>query len=233
MKKETSMRVLSPLLLASVLAFPAAQIAHAESAQITVTGESTIAVAPDMAVISLGVTTTGKTAAEAMEANSGAMTTVMERLRKAGVADADLQTATLQLNPNWVNATPDVAPTITGYTASNQVSVRLRALDTLGAVLDAAISDGANTLNGVSFDLADKRPVQDQARSAAVKDAIARATLLAEAAGVKLGKIAAITEGGAAAGPTPMFRMDAASIPVAAGELEITQSVTVTFDIAD
>jgi uncharacterized protein len=233
MKKEYPMRVFSPLLLASVLALPAAQIAYAESAQVTVTGESTVAVAPDMAVISLGVTATGKTAAEAMEANNGAMTTVLDRLRKAGVADADLQTATLQLNPNWVNATPDVAPSINGYTASNQVSVRLRALDTLGTVLDAAISDGANTLNGVSFDLANKRPAQDQARAAAVKDAVARATLLAEAAGVKLGKIVSITEGGAAAGPTPMFRMDAASVPVAAGELEISQSVTVTFDIAE
>jgi uncharacterized protein len=227
------MRVLSPLLLASALALPAAQIAYAESAQITVTGEATVAVAPDMAVVSLGVTTTGKTAAEAMEANSSAMTAVMDRLRNAGVSDTDLQTATLQLNPNWNSSSSSSAQSITGYTASNQVSVRLRALDTLGTVLDAAISDGANTLNGVSFDLANKRPVQDQARGAAVKDAIARATLLAEAAGVKLGKIAAITEGGAAAGPTPMFRMDAASVPVAAGELEITQSVTLTFDIAE
>lgn len=227
------MRVLSPLLLASALALPAAQIAYAESAQITVTGEATVAVAPDMAVVSLGVTTTGKTAAEAMEANSSAMTAVMDRLRNAGVSETDLQTATLQLNPNWNSSSSSSAQSITGYTASNQVSVRLRALDTLGTVLDAAISDGANTLNGVSFDLANKRPVQDQARGAAVKDAIARATLLAEAAGVKLGKIAAITEGGAAAGPTPMFRMDAASVPVAAGELEITQSVTLTFDIAE
>ncbi|MGV8955389.1 MAG: SIMPL domain-containing protein [Cypionkella sp.] len=227
------MRMLSPLLLASALALPLAQIAHAEAAQITVTGEATVAVAPDLAVIDLGVTSTGTTAAEAMASNATAMTSVMDRLRSAGVAEADLQTATLQLNPNWVSASSDVAPTINGYTASNQVSVRLRALDTLGTVLDAAVSDGANTLNGVSFDLANKRPAQDQARSAAVKDAIARATLLSEAAGVKLGKIASISEGGMAAGPTPMFRMEASATPVAAGELDITQSVTVTFDIAE
>lgn len=225
------MRLVSPLLIAAAMALPTAQFAHAETALIAVTGDATIAVTPDLALISLGATTTAETAAEAMAANSAAMTVIIENLRSAGVADGDIQTSMLQVNPNFSSSESKLSSDMGRYIAVNQVTVRLRALENLGTILDAAVSDGVNTLNGISFDLADKRPVQDQARMAAVKDAIARATLLAQAAGVGLGKITSITEGGAAAGPAPMYRMDAASVPVAAGELEISQSVTVTFEI--
>lgn len=227
------MRPFPALVLASTLALPFAQSAHAEASLITVTGEAHVAAAPDMAALSLGVTTTAATASEAMAANSAAMAAVMARLRDAGVVEADLQTSNLALNPNWSNSASDVAPTINGYAASNQLSVQIRALDTLGKVVDAAISDGANTLNGVNFDITNPRPLQDQAREAAVVDAIAKATLLAKSAGVTLGKIVSISESGPASGPMPMFRVAASEVPVATGQIDISQSVTLVFEITN
>ena len=109
----------------------------------------------------------------------------------------------------------------------------MRDVSKLGAVLDAAITDGANTLNGISFELAEPRPVLDQARKAATEDARARAELLAAAAGVKLGRVLSISEGGGYGGPMPMFKADAASapVPVEAGEIGLSAAVTVTFEI--
>ena len=132
-----------------------------------------------------------------------------------------------------MNSDGSQAPKIQNYTASNMVTVTVRKLDTTGAVLDAAVKDGANTLNGLSFALADQRPAQDKARWAAVSDAKAKASLLAEAAGVKLGRIVSISEGGAPQGPVPMFRMaaDSAAVPVSGGTLDISASVTMVWTL--
>ncbi len=108
-------------------------------------------------------------------------------------------------------------------------------LNALGSVLDASIADGANTLNGISFDLAEPRPAQDEARKAAVADARARAALLVEAAGGKLGKIVSITENSGYGSPMPMFKSDAAAapVPVASGQIGLSASVTISFEIAE
>lgn len=233
------MQKLKTLVLSTVLALPMAGAARAEAPfpQITVTGEAAVQAVPDMATVSLGVTTLADTAAEAMAANSAALAQVIERLKAAGIAPRDLQTASLSLNPNWSgydSSSNPAAQTITGYTASNQLSIRVRALDTLGAVLDAAITDGANTLNGISFELSQPRPVQDEARKAATEDARARAELLATAAGVKLGRVISISEGGGYGGPVPMFKAAdamASPVPVEAGEIGLNASVTVVFEI--
>ncbi|WP_430464396.1 SIMPL domain-containing protein [Tabrizicola sp.] len=202
---------------------------------ITVTGEASIAASPDMATISLGVTTEGATAAEAMTANSAALTGVLARLQAAGIAETDLQTTSLSLNPNWVGYEAGQSPRIANYVAMNMLNVRVRDLATLGGVLDASIADGANTLNGVSFDLANPRPVQDEARRAAMADAMAKAELYANAAGISLGKITAINEQQNYGGPMPMF-MDAKAaspVPVAAGQVALQSQVTVTYAIAE
>ena len=228
------MRVLNALLLSAALALPLAAPALADNV-ITVTGEGTVQVTPDMATIALGVTTDGASAAEAMAANSKALQAVIDRLKSAGIEDRDLQTSNLSLNPNWVGYDAGQTPKIAGYVASNMLSVRVRALDKLGSVLDASITDGANTLNGITFDLASPRPVQDEARKAAVADAKARAELLAAAAGVKLGKIEAISEAAGYGAPMPMFRDEksAAAVPVASGQIGMTASVTITYQIAE
>lgn len=211
--------------------------ARAETAPptLTVTGDATVARAPDQAMLSIGVTTVAETAAEALAQNSEAMRTVIDRLKAAGIADADLQTAGLSVTPNWTGYdSSSTGPTISGYTASNSVNVRISALDGLGAVLDAAVADGANTLNGLTFGLADPRPAMDEARQAAVADAMAKATLLAEAAGVKLGDILSISEGGGYGAPMPAFKADAAGapVPIQQGEVSYSASVTIVWSIA-
>ena len=228
------MRILSPLLLATTLSLAPLTAAVAETATLTVTGMATVETVPDLATLSLGVTTMGPTAGAAMKANSDAVAAVIARLKTTGVADRDIQTSNLSLNPNWVPNASGTASEIQGYMATNMVTIRIRALDTTGAVLDAAIADGANSLNGLYFGLQDPRPAEDEARTLAVADALARAALLAGAAGTTLGPILSITDGGAAPPlPGPMYRMEdtAAAVPVEAGSLGITASVTMVFQI--
>ena len=231
------MRALSVLLLSAALAAPLATTAAAQEApapMITVTGEGVVEAAPDIATLTIGVTTEGETAAAALAANSAALEAVLARLTAAGIEPRDMQTSNLSLNPNWTgydNATPKIA----GFVASNMLTVRVRALDSLGAVLDASVADGANTLNGLTFGLANPEPVLDEARKEAVANARAKAELLAEAAGVKLGKIVSISETAAYQPPMPMFRQDAASAapPVQGGELGMTASVSIFYEIVE
>lgn len=234
------MRLKTALLVSGLLAWPllglatAPALAETSARTVSVTGEATVSATPDLATLTIGVTTQGDTAASAMGSNSAALAKVIDRLRAAGIEERDLQTTDLSLMPNWTSDESGRNPQISGYVASNQLTVRVRVLGMLGAVLDAAVADGANTLNGLSFGLAERRPLEDEARKAAVADAIARATLLVEAAGGKLGPVVSITEGGSFAPPMPMFRADAAAapVPVAGGEVGVSASVSVVFEIA-
>ena len=230
------MRHLATLLLAIALAIPLAGVAFAaDPARITVTGEGRVDAAPDMATITLGVTSQGTTAATAMAANSDALAQVLANLKAAGIADRDLQTTGLALNPNWQSDDNGSNPRIVGYVASNMLTVRVRALTGLGAALDAAVKDGANTVDGLSFGLADPEPVLDEARKRAVADATHRALLLTEAAGVSLGAVVAISESGGSFAPAPMFGksadMTASAVPVASGEVSLWASVTMVWNI--
>jgi uncharacterized protein len=230
--KEIDMRIPKSLGLSAVAVLMLAGAALAETPRtITVTGEGIVQATPDQAVISLGVTTTEDTAVAALAANSAALAEVIDQLKAAGVDPADLQTSNLSLNPNWSNYESVSGSAISGYTATNLLTVRVRALDDLGGILDAAVSDGANTMNGITFGLANPTPVLNEARALAVADATARATVLATAAGAALGPILSITEGGAFPGPAPMFRETAASVPIENGEVGMTASVTVTYEI--
>lgn len=202
---------------------------------LTVTGQGQAEVAPDLATVSLGVTTQGSSAGAAMAANTAALSAVMDRLAASGIEARDIQTSNLSLNPDWLHS-PDgsTAPRITGYTASNQVSVRVRDISRVGEVLDAVIADGANTLNGIAFGVQDDSALQDEARTEAVQDARSRAQTLAAAAGVQLKRIVSISESGGMSAPVPMYRMEAAmadAVPVAAGEVGIIAGVTVVYEI--
>lgn len=228
------MRILTALALSTACLMPIPVLADAAAGTISVTGSATVNVVPDMATITLGVTTNGDTAAAAMAANNEAVSAVIARLIAAKVADRDMQTSSLSVNPNWVTNAAGTGQEVKGYVASNMLTVQIRALDTTGAVLDAAIADGANTLNGLTFGVAEERPVEDEARKRAVADAAARAKLLAEAAGEKLGPIVSITEGGNAQPfPGVMFKAaDSARVPVAAGEVGISSSVTIVWQLS-
>lgn len=217
--------------LAMVLSGPGAA-QEAKPPMIVVTGTGNVEAAPDMATLSIGVTTQGDSAAAALAANSAAVEAVMARLTAAGIEARDMQTSNLSLYPNW-HSSDSQAPTITSYVASNQLTIRIRQLDGLGAVLDAAVADGANTLNGLTFGLADPGPAMDEARKEAVAEARARAELLAAAAGVTLGPILEISEGSSWSEPVPMYRAEAAAapVPVAGGELGLSATVTIHFEI--
>jgi uncharacterized protein YggE len=230
------MRVLSALILSSALALPIAAPALAEDTvrTVSVTGTGTVETAPDMATLMIGVTTQAATAAEALAANSEATEAVIARLTASGVEPRDMQTSNLSINPNW-SGYDSSTPTISGYVAMNLLTVRVRALDTTGAVLDAAVADGANTLNGMTFGLADPEPVLNEARKEAVADARSKAELLAAAAGVKLGEVVSITDAGTMSDPSPMYRdaVSASPVPVVGGELGLVANVSVTWAIAE
>ena len=231
------MHILKAIVLATSLSIPAVPAFAETQATISVSGEGRVAASPDMAMISLGVTTFGDTAAAAMTSNSDELAKVLANLTAAGIEAKDIQTSGLMLNPNWAYDSSGGAGTINGYTAMNMVNVRVRALDGLGGVLDAAVKDGANTLNGLTFGVADPQPLNDEARKLAVADAKRRAELLSQAAGVKLGSILSISESNGYTEPSPMFRADAASsptaVPVQGGEIAMSVSVSITWEIAE
>jgi uncharacterized protein len=195
---------------------------------ITVTGVGRVNTVPDEAEFSLGITTEGRTAAGALAANSTRMRELIEALKAAGVAERDIQTRDVSVGSDY-----DEAGRSDDFVASNTVSVLIRDLDRAGAVLDAAAQAGANNVYGPSLTRSNREGLEAKALEDAVANARKRAETLADAAGVELGAVTAISEA-AAAMPGPMeFRaLDAASSPpIEKGTQEIQATVTVTFAI--
>jgi len=267
------MKTTRPLALAAALAFafspltavqaqmpqPALEVAPGHTL-LTVNAEGSTLREPDIALFNAGVTTQGKDAAEALAANARAMTQVIAALKRAGVAERDIQTSNLSLNPIYSDPERDAmmaaqasgrpytpppsgsqVAQIVGYTASNTVSVRHRKLDDYGAVVDTLVAAGANQVEGPNFQLDDPEPALDEARLDAIRTARQRAELYAGAAGLKVVRILSISEGGGYQGPQPIIvtasRRSAAPAaappsPVQAGELQMTASVTVLYELA-
>ena len=204
--------------------------------RITVSGEGSVATQPDMALISLGVTSEAKTAAEALAANNANMAVVLERLKSRGIDARDLQTSGLSLQPRWDHrsTSPSGSQRIVAYIVSNQITVRVRDLSSLGSILDIAVSDGANTFHNLQFSVAEDGDLMDEARRRAVADARRKADLFAAAAGVALGGIISLDEVQQGRGPVVMARMEsmaADAVPVAEGEVAIAAKVNVVFEI--
>ncbi|UAL09113.1 SIMPL domain-containing protein [Caulobacter segnis] len=195
-------------------------------------------VAPDMATINLGVQTDAPTAAEALKANGARMNQVMAALKKAGIAERDIQTSNLNLNAQYAYE-QNQPPKLTGYQASNQVTITVRDLAKLGASVDATVNAGANTVNGISFGLADPRAAEDAARLEAVKALQAKAALYARATGYKDMRLVNLNEGGGytpAPPPVPMMafaskREAADSTSIAGGELKVRIDVNATYEM--
>ena len=229
--------VLLPFAFAVGLALPA----HAGT--ISIEGRGEVLAAPDMAQITSGVTTQGTTAREALDANTAAMTDLIAELKASGITARDIQTSGFSINPNYVYTDERDAngytlpPRINGYQVSNTVTVVVRQLDTLGAILDKSVTIGANTVNGVSFSVADPSTHYNEARKAAFADARAKAELYATAAGGTLDEINAISESQGFNSPQPVamyaMRAEAASadVPVEGGELTFAINVTVQWEL--
>lgn len=203
---------------------------------LTVTASADVARAPDQLRMTAGVLTTAATAAEAMAANAARMNAVLAALKAAGVADRDMQTTGLSLNPQY-RYEPNQSPILTGYQARNSISLRTMKLADAGKLVDAAIKAGANEVQGPDFTLANPDAALDEARTAAVAKARARAELYARAAGLKVKRITSISEDAAPPepGPRPMMRMAmaeaAAAPPVQPGELSLSAQVTIMFEL--
>lgn len=218
------LRVLSVLLAATLMLTPA----HAMEKLVTVTGEATVAVAPDAAVIRIGVTSQDKTAREASEANAKQMTAVLAAIKDTGIADRDIQTSRLSLQPQY-DANKSGNARLTGFQASNQVTVRIRDIDKLATVLDRAIASGANEMSGIEFVISEQSKMLDQARDDAIADARRKAELYAKAAAARIGNVVSISEEGPA--PRPMQAMRAGAVPIAPGEQTLRAIVTVSYEL--
>lgn len=227
------------------------------SALLSLTAEGQSRRTPDLALFNAGVVTQGRTAAEALAENSRRMDAAVAALRRAGIAERDIQTAAISLQPRYSNPeleaqmraretrqpyvppTEPRAPTIIGYEAQNNVQVRVRRLADMGRIIDALVEAGANQVNGPSFTLDEPDAALDEARAEAVAKARRRAEIYARAAGMRVARILSISEGG---GYFPVQQVYAVSgearmappappPPIAPGELTLGVSVSVQFEL--
>jgi len=220
---------LAAVALAGALLTAPARAQIIPPAAISVTGEATVLVPPDLAEIDGGVTSEAKTAREASEANNAAMGKVLQALKGAGIEEKDIRTSRLSLQPQ--SAPNRSGPSaIAGYRASNRVTIRVRDVTKVANVIDTLVGAGANEIGGINFVVSQASKLLDEARERAVADARRKAEIYAKAAGVTLGAPLSISEEGNAA-PVPYRRMAAGmavSAPVAQGEetLQVTVSVS-------
>lgn len=233
MTRLRTLVLLALLLLAAAAVAGVAQprLAHGAAAApgrtIVVTGAGTATAVPDRASFSFGVTTTGATAKDALSRDSAAATAVIAALKAAGVAASDLQTTGVSLSPQ---TSPDGSK-IVGYRASNTVEATA-ALANAGALVDAAVDAGANTVSGPGLDTSAQAALYRDALKRAVADAQAKAQALATAGGVRLGAVQSIEEGGSTPTPLPFAKGAAApATPIEPGTQQIAASVTVTYAI--
>jgi uncharacterized protein YggE len=231
------------LMLASAAGLPAA--AEAQQASITqtiagtrldinATGEVTRV--PDVAIISAGVVTRSATASAAMQENAERMERVIAALKRAGIADRDIQTSNVNLNPEY-KYVENQPPQLVGYSASNQVTIRFRDIRNSGRILDALVSQGANQINGPNLTVDKPEAALDEARAKAIANARARADLYARALGLKVVRVVSVSESGGnypVPPPMPMYaRAEAASAktPIEPGEQKLQVNLSVTFEL--
>jgi hypothetical protein len=196
-------------------------------------------VAPDMATITLGVMTEAQTAQAAMQANATRMRGVIDALKRGGIAERDIQTSSLNLNPQY-QYVENQPPRLIGYQASNMVTVTVHDLKRLGQAVDATVGAGANQVHGVSFGLDDPTAAENAAREAAVKALGAKADLYARATGHRLVRLVTLSEGTASypmPPPMPMgqvasFRKEMADTAVSPGELKVRVDITGLYEMA-
>ena len=223
-------RALLALAAGVLLVAPAA--ADSLPPAISVTGEATVSVPPDLAEVEAGVTSDAKTAREASETNNATMGKLLQALKAAGIDARDIQTSRLSLQPqNAPNRTGSAA--IIGYRASNRVTVRLHDVSKVAGTIDMLVGAGANDIGGINFMVSQASKLLDDARTQAVADARRKAEIYAKAAGVTLGAPLVISEGGSP-GPMPFRKMMggmAAATPVAQGEETLQVTVNVSWAI--
>ncbi len=238
MKRTTLMAGLSILLIALSACAPTTIVANPAPPQrvLNVTGIGTVNLTPDVAYINIGVHTEMDTASAAVSANTSQTQQVITALTQAGVDPKDIHTSNFSIYPN-AQYDPQTNQKIkTTYVVDNTVNVTVHQIDKLGSMLDATVKAGANSINSIQFDVADKTEAIKQARDAAVKDARTQASELAAAAGVSLGDLQSVNFYDTI--PTPATTVygkgggggaDVASVPIQSGQMTLTVNVTMTY----
>jgi len=227
--------LIAPLLLA-VAGAAWAQSPATDGTLVSVSAQAEATRVPDVATVSAGVVTQAADANAAMQANARQMDGVMRAIREAGIAERDIQTSGINLNPQYRYA-EDQPPAITGYQASNTVRIKVRDIGKLGRVLDALVASGANQVNGPSFEIDEPEAAYDEARRAAMAKAQARAKMYADALGLRVRRIVSIDEGGGFQPPMPMPMMARAEKGVAydtavsPGETTLSANLNVVFEL--
>jgi hypothetical protein len=213
---------------------PAAGSGGADVAGITARGVGTITGTPDVVTVVLGVQTQGPSAQGALDANTRQATALINMLKSKGVADADLQTSELSVNPSYDQTNGKIS----GYEVTNQVTATLHDIAGAGGIIDAAgdAAGDAVRVQQLSFSIDDDSALRAKARADAVKQAQTQARQLAEAAGVRLGKVRSITESAGGPPPSPLYKqsMDAAGaapVPIQPGSQKLSVSVEIVYDI--
>jgi uncharacterized protein len=203
---------------------------------ITISGQGEVRAVPDLAVVSIGVTTQGQSAREALDGNTKSMNALFDMLKKAGIDARDIATSNFSVGPRFDYGNNTQPPKVAGYDVNNMVSVTVRKIDDLGELLDVAVSSGSNTINGISFSVSKPDDMLNDARKAAVADARRKAELYAAAGSFQLGNIVNLTEGVNMPPPMPYMTKaaradDAAAVPIAQGEQSLTVDVSITYEI--
>lgn len=239
------MRSIAPALSAlAVMAAPAVAAAQQpqeaqhlllQGTALTISAEARASAKPDIASVTAGVVNDAPTAEAALAENARRMNAVLAAVKRAGILDRDVQTSQLSIQPQMVYA-ENVPPRVTGYQATNTVTVKVRNMNNVGKVVDAVVSQGSNQLNGVTFSIDEPEGALNGARTEALRRARARADIYAQAAGMRVHRIISIAESGIVEPPRPMpmmamARMQAEGTPVAPGEVDLTANVTVMFEL--
>ncbi len=207
--------------------------------ELSLSADGEISAAPDMATVTAGVVAEAATAEAAMADQRERMTAVVDAVKAAGIADADIQTSGFDLSPVYAPYEKGQnEPQIIGYRASNRVTAVARDLARVGPTLDALVAAGANTIDGVRFGIEESDSLLDEARREAIRKLMTKADLYADAGGFKIGRILHLNESGGWHEPQPQFYAravlnEAASTPIEGGQLKLTVTVSATFAIDD
>lgn len=218
---------------AQAQAAPAVQAISGTRLDVSATGE--VSRVPDVAIITAGVMTRSTSATGAISENAARMERVRAALKRAGIADRDIQTSNISLNPEY-RYQENMPPQLTGYTASNQVNVRFRDIRNTGRILDALVAEGANQINGPSLTIDKPEAALDEARTKAVAAGRARAELYARALGMRVVRLLSVSEGGGYSVPPPMPVMraqaaDSAESKIDPGEQQLQVTLAMSFEL--
>lgn len=228
--------------LAALMLAGSLGLAHADDVKrsISINGEASVSARPDVAYVNIGVESTGKVARDVLTANSKATSDVLAALKDSGIDPKDLQTSGFSVQPNVQRpqnsslSSSDEGPAISGYNVSNTVNVTLHDLPKLGDVLDKAVTAGANSIDGIQFEVSNQSVLLDDARQAALADAKRKAEIYAKASGLKLGKLVELSENaGPIGGGIYRAKMAEASVPIESGQSTLSVTVSARFELDD